>query len=437
MQSSIHMAVLNKGSLCLLDDPELKSTEPIDPYVYYCYFCLRTVVNIFMKVQEKRKQKKNSIMETALDVWSREDFRKTSLRALSAELNMTKQALYRYFSSKEDLITSINAYINERYIQGNSQLIDQLENTASRKRLILFIEIISEFYLSNRNIVKFDNFWTIRSGQVTVRGSDEQRNEICRLLNIDLRALYLTGMYCQFVFSWDDGCHFNPDRTISEKRAIIRELIQNGLAGENFKLPEKGIRIRKQEEYIQVKERLLRDNLLVSIASAIQDKGLNNVTMEQIAANAGLSKSSLYNYFQNKDELLTKTVNKLVKEYRTFHRELLERYSSFEEKLVAHLELQDAVIPQKPQSLIVLKQYLNREVLRKINPPEDSPDFLSFIQDGINQKKLNPMLSPREYQIIFSSFIFIEKVMFNRKDDSSLIPPVLDWLKLLACGVRN
>ena len=244
-------------------------------------------------------------------------------------------------------------------------------------------------------------------------------------------------MYCQFVFSWDDCNHFNPDRTIAEKQAIIRELIQNGLAGENFRLPEKGVRVRKQEDYIQVKERLLKDNLLVSIASAIQDKGLNNVTMEQIAANAGLSKSSLYNYFQNKDELLTKTVNKLVKEYMTFHRELLERYNSFEEKLVAHLELQDAVMPLKPQSLIVLKQFLNREVLKKINPPGDSPDFLSFIQDGINQKKLKPMLSPREYQIIFSSFIFIEKVMFNRKGDSNLIPPVLDWLKLLACGVRN
>ena len=88
-----------------------------------------------MKVQEKRKKKKNSIMEAALDVWSREDFRKTSLSALSAELKMTKQALYRYFSSKEDLISSINSYINERYTQGNSQLIEQLENTAPRKRL--------------------------------------------------------------------------------------------------------------------------------------------------------------------------------------------------------------------------------------------------------------------------------------------------------------
>ncbi len=375
-------------------------------------------------------------MEKALDVWSREDFRKTSLSTLSKELKMTKQGLYRYFCNKEDLITSINAYINERYLQANSDLIHQLENTAPPDRLILFIRKISGFYLSNRSIVKFDNFWTIRTGQVTVRGSHEQRNEICRLLNIDLRALYLTGMYCQFVFSWDDGSHFNPDRTNQEKRVIIQELIQNGLAGKNFRLPEKGINIRTQKDYIQLKDRLLKDNLFISIASAIQEKGLNNVTMEQIASNAGLSKSSLYNYFQNKDEMLTETVNKLVKEYRIFHRELLERYDSFEEKLVAHLELQDAIMPVKPQSLIILKQFLNRDVLQKIDSPGDSPDFLSFIQDGIDQKKLKPMLSPREYQIIFSSFIFIEKVMFNRKGNCNLIPPVLDWLKLLACGVR-
>ena len=390
-----------------------------------------------MNVEIKRNLKKIAIMETALRVWSMNNFRNTSLSSLSSELNMTKQGLYRYFRNKEDLLTSINDYINRIYREGNGELITILENTPSHERMALFIRLVSDFYSSHIMLVKFDNYWIIKTGEFPIRESFEQMNTICRLLNVEKRAYYLIGMFCQFVFGWEEGKHFDTGRSPAEKRFVILELINHGLGAADFHLPEKNAGVRKREDFILLKKRLLKDNLFIAISSAIQEWGFNDITLEHIASKAGLSKSSLYNYFENKDEMLTETINKLVTEYITFHKELLKSYVSFEEKLLAHIELQEAAMPLKPQSFIVLKQYLNRDALRKINPPADSPDFLSFIQDGIDQKKLKALLSPREYQIIISSFIFIEKVIFNRDGHSDYVPYILKWLKLLAFGIRH
>ena len=177
-----------------------------------------------------------------------------------------------------------------------------------------------------------------------------------------------------------------------------------------------------------------KENLMDAITLVLQEKGFNGATMEQIAARAGLSKSSLYNYFKNKDEMLTKTADRFVTQYSAFHSELMERQNSFEEKLLAHMALQDRMLPRKPQTLLLLKQMLDRDVLNLVEKPLDKPDFLSFLEEGIREEKLTSLLKPAEYQLIFSFFMISERIFNESAADKNVNMDIPDWIRLLMGG---
>ena len=75
---------------------------------------------------EKHQAKKNDILESAFRIWGKDRFRSRSLAELAAAHDMTKQALYRYFSSKDKLETAMEERALEVYNGHSRQLLDLL-----------------------------------------------------------------------------------------------------------------------------------------------------------------------------------------------------------------------------------------------------------------------------------------------------------------------
>ncbi|MDA3810301.1 MAG: TetR/AcrR family transcriptional regulator [Spirochaetaceae bacterium] len=53
---------------------------------------------------EKHLQKRQEIIDTAFNVWNRSCYFSTSLNDIAENLKITKQAIYRYFKGKKDLL---------------------------------------------------------------------------------------------------------------------------------------------------------------------------------------------------------------------------------------------------------------------------------------------------------------------------------------------
>jgi len=390
-----------------------------------------------MKVSEKRKLKKIAIMETALEVWARDNFHNTSLSSLETPLGMTKQALYRYFSGKEDLLDSIQDYISSINAEMNRELIEKLEILPREKRIRYYLEHHSRFFRTHPYYIRFDSYTIMKTGEFNPRFEPGQMANLETLLGLSGKELHLLLLYANFMWGWHETDHLRIKRTEKQKTDLIIELLENGLGTDSFHPPEVGIHLQNDPEYQEYRKSVECDNLFQSVSGAIQEQGFDGVTLENIAEKAGISKSTLYNYFRNKDEMLTKTINLLVREYMTFHTRLLNRYGTFEEKLLAHLELQCATFPDKPQSFIIMKQFMGRNVLDKIDKPVDDPDFLHFLEEGLKENKLKNLLSPLEYQMIFSFFIFIEKVIYRLESSEDFTPQMIQWLRLLARGIQR
>ena len=80
----------------------------------------------------KREERKKEIALKAMDVFAIHGFHQSSIRTLSAALNISKGTLYDYFESKEDIIV----YVSREYLLGvYKNEIDKLRNDSKAKNL--------------------------------------------------------------------------------------------------------------------------------------------------------------------------------------------------------------------------------------------------------------------------------------------------------------
>ena len=81
--------------------------------------------------------------------------------------------------------------------------------------------------------------------------------------------------------------------------------------------------------------------ILDRAAELIASEGISNLSMEQIGQYAGVSKSLVYNYFENLTELLKELLDRELKELRAQQFEAAENASSFEEMVrnITHVYL--------------------------------------------------------------------------------------------------
>ncbi|WP_319524098.1 TetR/AcrR family transcriptional regulator [uncultured Desulfosarcina sp.] len=81
------------------------------------------------KIEQKKKQKQDSILEAAQALFQSSGFIGTSMDKIAVKAGVTKQTVYRYFDSKEALF---KATLEAQRLQANSDFLEalNLENTA-------------------------------------------------------------------------------------------------------------------------------------------------------------------------------------------------------------------------------------------------------------------------------------------------------------------
>ena len=60
---------------------------------------------------------------------------------------------------------------------------------------------------------------------------------------------------------------------------------------------------------------MMKDTIFEAAGSVLEEHGVNGITMDRVAATAGLAKGSLYNYFQDKDKLVRFLYAQLVEPF--------------------------------------------------------------------------------------------------------------------------
>jgi AcrR family transcriptional regulator len=144
-----------------------------------------------------------------------------------------------------------------------------------------------------------------------------------------------------------------------------------------------------QRESRKERERKMHvQEILDATARLIAKKGISNISMDEIALEAGFGKGTLYNYFKSKQDLIWCLINHLFDEYKHMVEESLNSRQPFRAKLKTILE-KSLEYFVKEAATAEIKDYIERKMILT----QDSSDFQEVIQ-----------LSRNFHQIFFDIF---------------------------------
>ena len=124
-----------------------------------------------------------------------------------------------------------------------------------------------------------------------------------------------------------------------------------------------------------------------------QDNGLKNITMDLVAQKLNKSKTTIYEYFQSKEELLELIVNYKINQIRGFEAIINNQETSFKNRCYELLKFQAEYISDISNLFLSDLKELFPELWKKI---EDFLDEVAqkieyFYQEGIHHQEFNPI----------------------------------------------
>lgn len=289
---------------------------------------------------------KELLIEKAFSFYSEPCVKDFSLNELAAKVGISKPAIYRHFKNKDDVMVemkkhffdviaehllSIRRYKEEngiskgtianvyseipfanmvRFFADNPKYINYLIFQFTRHQRfesVIFEELEKRGCLDEEEI---QNFKKAECGQSDKNYADSFYCGISILIFVKLREKIIseTG-------NGKDGKGIDSTDVFAKK---ISAFIKGGFAGaceEGDPLYPTAISARRKSELERIcrisKEDFPEENkIFTALASVIEKHDFNGVTIERIADELGMAKSSLYFYFDNKNEMILSLIEK-------------------------------------------------------------------------------------------------------------------------------
>jgi len=353
---------------------------------------------------EKHAQKRQQIIDTAFKVWGEEFFFKTSLTTLAEAVGSSKTALYRYFKNKDSLIEAMRQDFLRVHTNICLETTKAAEGKNFEERLALFQQKFLRFYAENYWYYRFASLFLLPN---TVEGF-QQLEEVLQLQN----GMFPTA-HLQREFEWSEqevpvvqrfifsvGTFLLNRGNIKEVQEI-RQLTSDELLAINKKLIFEGMRGHTEIQLpdfeavekacrLEVEDLLPQEPLFAAISKVVAEEGLWDASLEQIARSAGMSKSSLYFHFNDRNEMLWKMIDNERHQLGTLFLERSRQMESFEERLYAFFAVFAWYLARRPEFLAVMNWFRFQQFHIKIpkHMQGGMDRYIEFLSGGLESGKL-------------------------------------------------
>ena len=147
-----------------------------------------------------------------------------------------------------------------------------------------------------------------------------------------------------------------------------------------------------RDQLKQKKQAYVQDEILSSAATLFAEKGFRAITITDIAARLGYTKSVVYYYFKNKNEILWQIFNRMYEKYQATIDDILSQELSADEALHRILHSHALhVMKQKDWTAIYFRDESELEPEQRLLSRKRKREYDAKIelvyQRGIDQKK--------------------------------------------------
>lgn len=283
-----------------------------------------------MLKSEKTKPTKELILDAAFSFLEKPGFSSFSMNELAAKVGISKPAIYRHFTNKEAVLEAMEDRIvdNMAFFLKNVTCQNEIASQKSLAELV-------DYFGSNPNHVNYfiaqmsstPNYEERLFDKLFDRGvaflAHEDKNLYLKDFRNDMQKFsrhVFCGMSIFFFVSMQKrlmnlGKITKPSENFGDK---VVALMLEGLSGTTQPSdafhPESISESRKKEIFELCKiphETFPEENrIFTALANVIEKYKIPGVTVERIADELNMAKSSLYEYFGNKNEMIKCLINK-------------------------------------------------------------------------------------------------------------------------------
>lgn len=288
----------------------------------------------------EEKSTKDKIIDAAFSLFEVNAFTKFSLSKIAKKVGISKAAIYRHFASKEELLNSMKEIVYEKLYS----FFKEVSAVTLNENLKEIIKTVVRYMVDYGNYMNFYIRNTIDFSQDDLI-QNMRKNEECifdsfidkdgNILKIDFyfKNLFIIGALLIFVNSFlkseSSGESGGKGKTEAEKEKFIENLsdfMVNGI-GERHTLSAD-----RMNEIDEICRKSLEnfdepDRIVLALSSAVRKNGFFNTTVESIANELGMAKSSLYSWFDNLGQLKLKIIEG---EFESIFKTFVANYVLFE-----------------------------------------------------------------------------------------------------------
>jgi AcrR family transcriptional regulator len=269
----------------------------------------------------QEKNTKDRILDAGFSFYTAPCFTNVSLSGIASRAGITKAAIFRHFKSKEKLFDSMSSrYFDDiRSLFPESAvpfpvLLERLVGLLHQHEEYLFYTLyqyISDTSFEARVFVELQNRGVDLLSYGICSGVSEDKTRIrIRDKGEYYRLLYEVATTVFFMISRSFRFCNTTEMSDTEFVSSLNKLFERGISSSGYILSEE--RKKEIDRWCRITPEDVRqpDPFFDALSEVIRKKGFPGTTVESIASELGLAKSSLYTYFKNKDELIVTLVEK-------------------------------------------------------------------------------------------------------------------------------
>jgi AcrR family transcriptional regulator len=318
---------------------------------------------------------RDRIVDAAYRAWGANLFSATSLNLVARELGVTKTALYRHFRGKEDLLNAMEAdFVSQMVASVVTPLTEEIRSAGADDRLEVtiagyFRSILAFFEDRPYRFVFFMRHLFGRDRADGAVGELQRRHDVLLLEMIRGRSEMVARFVATTAIFWTtrhqreaiirsrlEDEPFRPAEEALSPETVERlvaegaRLVVGGFVPDPWKIDREMV---ERIAWIQPEELPARHHVMDAITETVLEVGYAAATVERIAARAGLSKSGLYHYFSNRDDMLCRTIVETQSHFAGLARLRFAQLGTHTERLYALFVMLAGYAHHDPSSMVV------------------------------------------------------------------------------------
>jgi len=334
----------------------------------------------------KRELKKQEILRQALKVWKNCIPQERSLSLLAEACGMTKQAFYRYFKSKQEILDTLVSDFQSSMEVFFTHMIELAAQTP------LPIEQIADETLNFMVETNDSLLFSLQEG-LAQRADQVEKSKGFYIQLGQISGISSHSWVWLFnfltVISWKN-MHGLRDMTPEWRKKIIKKVTEGFAQGVTLKTTER--KTIEQNQWGLKPLDLPTSRLSRAFLELVEEKGLSELSLKDLADQAGMGKSSLYNYYESKEEMFRSFADHMREEFIKSRNVFLKELNSFPEKLYGHILFLSRYIDQIPAIRILMteiKNNINFTQFHKRDKEYMEQQLSGLFQEGVDLSYLS------------------------------------------------